>query len=80
MAAKFGPLEKMIKRLASPNEMKFFRRTARYTFFDHKGNEEILEEFKVQPADVKLRRYTTNRLRHVTRMHNNNNNNNRRPK
>jgi hypothetical protein len=71
----------MIKRLASI-EIKFFRRTARYTFFDHKGNEEILEEFKVQPADEKLRRYKSNRLRHVTRMHNKNknNNNNRTPK
>jgi hypothetical protein len=50
MAAKFGPLEKRIKRLASI-EMKFFRRTARYTFFDHRRKEEILEEFREQPAD-----------------------------
>jgi len=25
--------------------------------FDHKGNEEILEEMTVEPADGKLRRY-----------------------
>jgi hypothetical protein len=30
------------KRLTS-TEMKFFRRTAGYTLFHHKGNEEILE-------------------------------------
>jgi hypothetical protein len=33
--------------------MKFFRRTAGYTFFDHKRNEEILEELKVEPVDEK---------------------------
>jgi hypothetical protein len=55
MAAKFGSLEKGIKRLASI-EMKFFRRTSRYAFFDHKRNEEILEECKVQPADEKLKK------------------------
>jgi hypothetical protein len=38
-------------------EMKFFRRTAGYTLFDHKRNEEILEELKVEPVDKKLRRY-----------------------
>jgi len=39
-------------------EMKFFRRTAGYTPFDHQRNEEILEEMKVKPTDEKLRRYT----------------------
>jgi hypothetical protein len=37
--------------------MKFFRRTARYTLFDHKRNEEILEELKLEPVDEKIRRY-----------------------
>jgi len=37
--------------------MKFFRRTAWYNLFDHKRNEEILEELKVEQADEKLRRY-----------------------
>jgi hypothetical protein len=37
--------------------MKFFKGTAGYTYFDHKRNEEILEEVKVEPADDKLRRY-----------------------
>jgi hypothetical protein len=65
MATKFGSLEKRTKRPASI-EMKFFSPTARFTLFDHKRNEEILEEFKVQPADEKLIRYKSNRLRHVT--------------
>jgi hypothetical protein len=34
--------------------MKFLRRTAGYTLFDHKRNKEILAELKVEPADEKL--------------------------
>jgi hypothetical protein len=37
--------------------VKFFRRTAGYALFDHKRNEEILEELKVEPVDEKIRRY-----------------------
>ena len=37
--------------------MKFFRRTAGHTLYDHKRNEEIFEELKVEPVDKKLRRY-----------------------
>jgi hypothetical protein len=36
--------------------MKFFRRTAGYTLFNHKRNKEILEELKLEPVDEKLRR------------------------
>jgi hypothetical protein len=36
--------------------MKFVR-TDEYTLFDHKRNEEILEELKVETVDEKLRRY-----------------------
>jgi hypothetical protein len=38
-------------------EIKSVTRTASYTLFGHKRNEEILEELKVEPADKKLRRY-----------------------
>jgi hypothetical protein len=38
----------------------------RYTIFDHKRNEEILEELKVGSADKKPRRYKSNWLRHET--------------
>jgi len=55
MKAKFGPLEKEIKRLTSI-EMKYFRRTAGYTLFDHMRIQEALEELKAEPADQKLRR------------------------
>jgi hypothetical protein len=53
------------KRLAQIG-MKFLRRTAGYTDFDLKRNEEILEDLKVEPDDEELRRYKSNLLLHVT--------------
>jgi hypothetical protein len=50
--------------------MKFFR-TVAYNLFDHRRNEAILEELKVEPADEKLRKYKSGWLRHITRMNNN---------
>ena len=38
-------------------DMKFFWRIVEYALFDHKRNDEILEEVEVVPADEKLRRY-----------------------
>jgi len=43
-------------------KIRFFRRTAGYTLYDNKRNEEILEELKVEPADKKLQRYKSNSL------------------
>jgi len=40
-------------------------------FSDHKSNDEILEELKVEPVDEILGRYTSNRLRHITRVNSN---------
>jgi hypothetical protein len=51
--------------------MKFSRRTARNTFYDHKRNEKMFEEVRVEPVDEKLRRYKSYWLAHVTRMNNN---------
>jgi hypothetical protein len=48
--------------------VKFFGRTFGYILFDHKRNEEILEELKAQPSNRELRRYKTNWLRNVTRV------------
>jgi len=48
--AKIKPLEKKGKKLTL-FEMKFIRRTARYTLFDHKRNEGILEELKIEQTD-----------------------------
>jgi len=56
MEVKLGPSEERIKKRLISIENKFFR-TASYTQFDHKRNEEILEELKGEPIDEKLRRY-----------------------
>ena len=50
--------------------MKLLRLTAGYTICDHKRNEYILEELKVEPTDLKVRTYKSKWLRHVTRMNN----------
>jgi hypothetical protein len=50
--------------------MKFFKRTAGYTLFDHERKQEIFEGLKLEAVDEKLRRYKLNWLRHVTRMNN----------
>jgi len=52
-------------------EIKFFRRTAGYTLFNHKSNEEILEDLKVEPDDETLTRYQSNWPRLLTRKNNN---------
>jgi hypothetical protein len=59
--------EQRIKKRLTPTEVKFCRRTAEYTIFDPKTNEDVLEELKVEPVDEKLRRYKSNWLHHVTR-------------
>jgi hypothetical protein len=55
MEAKFGPLGKWIKKRLTSFKTKFCIRTAGCTLFDHKRNEEILEELKVEPAEEELR-------------------------
>ena len=51
-------------------EIKFFRRRAGFTLFNHKSNEEILEELKVEPGEETLTRYQSNWPRLVTRKNN----------
>jgi hypothetical protein len=50
LEAKFGSLEKKDKIRLTSIEMKFFRRSAGYTLFDHKRNEEILKQLKEEPV------------------------------
>jgi Mg2+ and Co2+ transporter CorA len=73
--AILGPLVKRIKKRLTSIDMRLFRGTTGYTTFAHKMNEEILEGLKVVQVDEKLRRYTQNLLRHVTRMNSNSNKN-----
>jgi hypothetical protein len=41
------------------SEMKFLRKTARYTLMDHKQNEEIIQEIQVAPIINKTQNYKT---------------------
>jgi hypothetical protein len=52
-------------------EMKYLRRTKRYTLLNHKRNEEILEELHVTPLEDKLRTYRHKWFQHVHRMEDN---------
>jgi hypothetical protein len=52
-------------------EMKYLRRTARYTFLNHKRNENILEELHVTPLEGKLCTYIHKWFQHVHRMEDN---------
>jgi hypothetical protein len=49
------PRKKRIKK-------EIFSRTRGYTFFEHKRHEELLEKFKLEPADKKLRKCINNRM------------------
>ena len=49
-------------------EMKYMRRTAGYTWTDHKTNTEIAKELKITPILDKLQEYKRNWIYHVNRM------------
>jgi hypothetical protein len=67
MEAKVGPSEKKEnKKLLTSVGIKFFRITAGYTLFDHKTNEEILENLTVELVYQTLSRHKSNWLRHIT--------------
>jgi hypothetical protein len=42
-------------------EMKFVRRTAKYTLQDYKTNEDILSEFIINPAVKNIQKYRNKR-------------------
>jgi hypothetical protein len=50
------------------NREEIFQKKNRVTRFDHKRNEEILEQLKLETFGEKLRRYESNWLRRITRM------------
>jgi hypothetical protein len=52
-------------------EIKYLRRTAGYTLFDHKRTEEILEELHVTPLEDELCTYRHKWFQHVHRMEDN---------
>jgi hypothetical protein len=55
MEVKLGPLEKRIKTIGI-NGYESSQKNSLVHPFDHKRNDEILEELKVEPAEEKLKR------------------------
>jgi hypothetical protein len=49
-------------------EMKYMRRTAGYTWTDHKTNTEIAKELNITPVLDKIQDYKRNWIQHVNRM------------
>jgi len=49
-------------------EMKYMRRTAGYTWTDHKTNEQIAKDLKITPILDKLLEYKGSWIQHVNRM------------
>jgi hypothetical protein len=49
-------------------EIKYMRRTAGYTWTDHKTNTQIAKELKITPILDKLLEYKRNWIQHVNRM------------
>jgi hypothetical protein len=58
------------KRLQAA-EMKFMRKTAVLTLWDHKRNEEILKNLKVEPVSKFIQNYRANWKNHIERMDSN---------
>jgi len=56
MDVKLGQLENDTSGITSI-EMKFMRRTAKYTWLDYKTNENILSELKINPVVKKIHTY-----------------------
>jgi hypothetical protein len=48
--------------------MKFMRKTAGLTLWDHKRNEEILKNLKVEPIFKFIKNYRANWKEHIERM------------
>jgi hypothetical protein len=57
--------------LSKIKEMKYLRQTAGYILFNHKRNEEILEELHVTPLEDKLCTYRHKWVQRVHRMEDN---------
>jgi hypothetical protein len=49
-------------------EMKYMRRTAGYTWTDHKTNTEIAKKLNATPVLDKIQDYKRKRIQHVNRM------------
>ena len=56
------------KSRITASEMRFMRRTASYTKWDHKRNEDILLELHIEPVLNYIHQYQNNWIQHVYHM------------
>jgi hypothetical protein len=49
-------------------EMKFLRKTAQYTLYDHKKNQDIIKELNTHSIIEKINKYKNKWIQHVRRM------------
>ena len=68
MAAKLGLFKARDARRITAAEMKYMRRTARYTWTDYKTNAQVAKELKLTPVLDKLLEYKRSWTQHVNRM------------
>ncbi|KAJ4434647.1 hypothetical protein ANN_23211 [Periplaneta americana] len=62
-------LRKKDESRITANEMKFMRYTAGYTKWDHKRNEDVMEELQLEPVINHVKHYQNNWINHLHRMH-----------
>jgi hypothetical protein len=61
-------LKEQEKSRITAAEMKFMRKTAKYTWHDHKRNQDITKELKIQPVIKKVNNYKNKWIQHVRQM------------
>jgi hypothetical protein len=64
---KIGQLKQEMQEETTA-EMKYMRRTAAYTWTDHKTNTEIAKELNITPVLDKIQDYNRNWIQHVNLM------------
>jgi hypothetical protein len=62
------PIRKADEKRLQAAEMKFMRKTAGFTLWDHKRNEEILKSLKAEPISKFIQNYWANWKKHIERM------------
>jgi hypothetical protein len=67
MAVKIVPLKQHARKMTAAG-MKYMRRTAGYTWTDHKTNTEIAKELNITPVLDKIQDYKRNWIQHVNQM------------
>jgi len=68
MAAKLGTIKARDARRITAAELKYMRRTARYTWTDYKTNGQIAKELKITSILDKSLEYKRSWIQHVNRM------------